>query len=231
VRLAETETRAGDDPRFVNIAVQGSALSADFALSDSPALPTAGWDGWAEQVRGRRRSMLVFQGPGAWAIDLPVAIDAYGEDRPKRIAIVRRHFQVLRALTALPHPGAAPPLATLTGKTLYATDDNDATSDWALRAVTATQPALHDSDTGEIVQWIGTLSFSQVVTQAPLRITQGPAAGMRIHVVKEGETLASIARSEHVPISKITRSNGTRIRDPQTVKPKDALRLPPRGSS
>lgn len=221
-------TTAPEDPRFVRIAVQGTDLAAVFALGDSAPSLTSGYDGWAEQQRGRRRALLVFQGPPVWSQDVPVAIDAFGEDRGEKLAGVRRQLQLLRALYALPHPGASPPLATLAGKTLWLTDEHDVTANWALRGMTQTQEPQRDNDTGEVVQWIGTLSFSQSVARDVLRITSGPNAGMRIHVVKPSETLASIARAEHVKVSLITRADGSKIRDPKRVKVGDRLRLPRR---
>jgi hypothetical protein len=216
---------APDDPRLMRISVQGSELAAVFTLDDPPPMRTGGMDGWTEQARGRRRALLVFDGPGAVGQDINVALDAFGEDRDQRLPSVRRQWQVLRALWSLPHPGSPPPLATLAGKLVWGANEQDETSDWALRGMTASEQR-HDNQTGELVRWIGTLSFSQRAASEIVRITGAPNAGARIHVVKTGETLASIARAEKVKATDITRANGDKIRDPRRVKVGDRLRLP-----
>lgn len=218
---------ATDDPRIVRIAIQSSDLFADFVLDDAGVTVTSGFGGWSDQARGRRRALLVFDGPGSWGQDIAVAMDAYGEDREKQMPIVRRQWQVLRALWSLPHPGAAPPLATLTGKLVWGADSNDQSRNWALMGMQPTEQR-YENVGGELVRWVGVLSFSQVIPSEVLRITGAPTAGGRIHVVKKGETLASIARAEHVPAAKITRADGKKIRDPKSIKPGDRLRLPPR---
>jgi LysM repeat protein len=219
--------QAPKDPRYVRIAVQGTALAANFLLDDAPN-PTAGYDGWQEQARGRRRAILVFAGPSAWTQDIPVSLDAFGENRDKALPILRRQWQILRALSSLPHPGAPPPLATLAGRLLDRTSKDYTTDDWALRNMTPSQPPLHDNETGELVQWVGTLTFTQRIEADIVRITRGPNAGARVYVVKKGDTLASIARANKVKAADITYATGAKIRDGSRVKVNDKLRIPAR---
>lgn len=218
---------ATDDPRIVRIAIQASGLFADFLLDDAGVQVTGGFGGWSDQARGRRRALLVFDGPPSWGQDIAVAMDAYGDDRASQLPLVRRQWQVLRALWSLPHPGAAPPLATLTGKLVWGADSTDQSRNWALVGMTPSEQRF-DNTSGELVRWVGVLSFGQVIPSEVLRITGAPTAGGRIHVVKTGETLASIARAEHVSAAKITRADGSKIRDPKAIKTGDRLRLPPR---
>jgi hypothetical protein len=224
------ETAGLKDPRNIRIDVQGTKLGAVYTLDDDAAPDPGSFDGWKDQQRDRRLPILTWSGPEeSRSQTFGVFIDAFGENRAGRLAIVKNQMAVLRALQALPHPGAPPPVATLTGLSFDFPQNAHPNQNWALRSMTPRE-RLYDNDTGDLVRWAGTLVFSQIAQREVLRITSGPHVGFRMHVVKKGETLAKIAQTEHVKIVDIKRRDGSPIRDPKTVKVGDVLRLPPRSS-
>jgi LysM repeat protein len=220
------------DPRYVRIAVEGTGLAEAYLLDDDVApVLDGGYGGWQDQPRDRRRALLAFTGPGSWTVTLGLYL---GAPLGLNVGLMRRQWQVLQALWSIPHPGHTPPLATLEGRALLLPKVQAASEGWALTEVSQRMAERADAagrqvQAGELVRWAGTVTFARVTPSETLRITQGPNAGKRVHVVKEGETLGKIAAAEHVKAKDIRRLNGDRIRDPKRVKVHDRLWLPPRG--
>lgn len=219
-----------NDPRRVRIKVEQADTEALFWLDvDTPPSLEGGYGGWQDQPRDRRRALLTWQGPPSWILTLPVLIDGHGDLPDGLMENVRRQWQVLEALWSSPAVSAPPPLARIEGKALILPATTDPEAHWALTDVAPReQDHRTDDGSGDLIRWAGVLTFGRVAPREVLRITRGPNAGKRIHIVKAGETLASIARAEHVKPGAITYANGKKIRDPKKVKLHDHLRLPPR---
>jgi hypothetical protein len=233
--LPDTPKGVTNDPRVVRIDPQGGADGENFLLDDGTApSPTQGFPAWTEQARQGRRSALYFDGAGAWGQDVPVLLEAW-KGGP-RIAKVRRQVEVLRQLYETPHVGSPPLLATLTGLALWRQG-----KDWALVSITQSERVHASGDDinrgvtkGDLLRLRLVLSFRQRLVADALLLNHAPIPGYRLHVVKKGETLRTIAVAElgsEKRWREIRYANGDAIKDPAKIKWKDRLRIPPKGSA
>jgi hypothetical protein len=142
---------APDDPRNVHCVSADGKVDVVWTL-DTEAQPkiTAGWPGWDEEPRARRRSLLVWNGSPAWRMDIPILLDAWIDASVSRAQAAARRAagqpvgkvasdaeaRVARqhaAIMALWTPASAtspPPSCNLTGHALPRHGGN-----WVLTAV------------------------------------------------------------------------------------------------
>jgi hypothetical protein len=222
------------------ITVQGvttgnEAVSEIYTLDDDvvPTI-TQGYGGWDDQERLGRRGLLRWAGVASWQQTIGVIMDASETENASvydgRIARVNRQLALLRYLYLIPHPGQRPPLATLQGKLLPLTDSHGVSANWALLNMEPRQVYYEAGGpySGACSRWAGVLTFGQVATHETIKLVKGPHAGRNIHVVKTGETLAQIARENHVKAADIKYASGKPIRDPRKIRKGDRLWLPPK---
>lgn len=231
----DTSPTASSDPRVVRIDVQGSGAGENFMLApDAQPVPTSGWPVWAEQERIGRRSSSWFMGAGAWRQDVPLMIEAW--DGGDRLSLARRQMEVLRQLTQTPDEGKAPPLATLTGDALWRQG-----KDWAFVGYSQTERIHATGDDpnrqthrGNLLRMTFVVSFQQVLVAEALNLLHAANPGFKLHVVKKGETLRTIAVAELASEKRwreIRYATGKEITDPGKIKQGDRLRIPPKGSA
>lgn len=237
------------DPRNVHCVSADGKVDVVWTL-DTDAAPelSAGWSGWTEETRARRRSLLVWAGPPAWRQDVPVLLDAWldaslaraqaaarrasgqavGSATSAAEALVAKQYAAIQHLSTPASATTGPATCSLSGAALEREGGN-----WVLMERRRAETPLRNVDDGTLLRWRGVLSFAQLVSRDILEISglATPAKGRtKLYTWRQGDTLQRVAA--HVLGSakrwqELTWPDGSKIRpgDPK-LKPGAQVRYP-----
>jgi LysM repeat protein len=198
----------------------------DVLLGEAPVTVASGYGGWSVVPRERRIGLTQWKGKDPIRMNLPILFDGIREGEGQEIDISR-----LSRMALPPESGGEPPQVQVAGRAV----PKPGPVSWVIeglewgsnvvygQAANGVTVRMRQDCVVKLLEFRGTTR----ATFAAIAVGKLPAKGWpKMHTVKKGETLKSIAVDEYQDISmwkKIANANG--IRDPKGKLPK-VLRLP-----
>jgi hypothetical protein len=213
------------DQRYITVASAAPALSVTALRGPQPPTITDGYGGWTEVARPRRKALTEWDGLPTRKMDVQILLDGFSARRS-----IENDCTKLDRMGRPAADGLEPPVVRLTGAVpntevawLVQSIDWDATPDSGViydRGGFRTRQLV----TLHLMEYVPVTSVDK--PSAAARARAGTSTG-KVHIVRKGETLTSIAAQEYGDASRwtdIAAANG--IRDPASIKPGQVVQIP-----
>lgn len=218
------------DRRQVTIRSNRPALTIVAWLGKDPPTMTEGYGGWSTRMRPRRQALTVYSGHEPYSMDLSLLFDGFAEDDG-----VDSQLSALERMARPPADFQEPPLIRITGPIPHAD------LQWVINGIRWGESIRNES--GYRVRQEVVLNLLRYIAEDRVnvkgsaeraRTTGSGSSGSssrggssRLHTVRSGETLSSIAAKllgDYKRWTEIATLN--KIRDPKAIKVGQSLRIP-----